>query len=29
MDNLIKMLRSHEGVRPTVYLDSIGIDLYP
>ena len=26
MDNLIKMLRSHEGVRPTVYLDSIGIE---
>jgi lysozyme len=26
MDNLIKMLRSHEGVRSTVYLDSVGIE---
>jgi lysozyme len=25
-DNLIKMLREHEGVRSTVYLDSVGIE---
>ena len=26
MQNLIKMLRQHEGVRNTVYLDSLGIE---
>jgi len=26
MNNLIKMLRQHEGVRNTVYLDSVGIE---